>query len=251
MRARKRTGCGRSAALCFVSIFVMACGNSESVNTSATKANQPTASGVEPATRWTDSKGFFSIVPPAGWQRQEYPDDPRGRVRFGAPGQDGSLMVMAKAVTTPGYDSLVRELKETEKTLGLDTAIEPVVFKGMPAIRRQATVTRQGVTVKMLWIDLLIDGVSHNLQYSASPSNFDRFSGEAVASMETYQPVPRAGAATGDAARSHEVAKWLNLARLAVDMNKAQAAKDAIEAGLRLDPGNADLLQLKETLVSR
>lgn len=93
------------------------------------------ASATTPGTQWTDPKGFFSITPPAGWQRHEYQTDPRGRVRFETPGGDGSLMVMAKAVNFADYDSLLLELKQAENTVGVDTAIEPVVFKGMPAFR--------------------------------------------------------------------------------------------------------------------
>jgi hypothetical protein len=32
--------------------------------------------------RYKDPKGYFTIVPPAGWRIQEYPGDVRGKVAF-------------------------------------------------------------------------------------------------------------------------------------------------------------------------
>ena len=39
--------------------------------------------------RYTDPKGYFQLVPPAGWRIEEYPDDVRGKVAFLSP--DGTL----------------------------------------------------------------------------------------------------------------------------------------------------------------
>jgi len=202
-------------------------------------------------TVYVDPKGYFKILPPAGWRVQEYPQDPRGKVAFIAAGDRIDLRVLAKAVDIPDYDGLVRNLKDIETQLGVPMNIEPAVFNGMPAIKRVAVVTVQGVTQKFLWIDLLIDGVSHNLQYGAPPNVFDTHYETAWRSMLTYEPLKREKPTSPEEAQKHEAAKWIRLARIALEMGKTQAAKDAVSAGLEADPENAELKQLKSELDKR
>ena len=154
-------------------------------------------------------------------------------------------------VGIPDYDGLIENLKGIEKQLGVAMSIEPVVFNGMPAVKRVATVTMQGVTRKMLWIDILADGVSHNLQYSSSPSNFDRFFDDGWKAMLTYEVKRREQPESKEEVTKHEVAKWLRLARLAIGMGKPDTAKQAVEAGLRVDPTNQELKQMKAELHGR
>lgn len=200
---------------------------------------------------YSDPKGFFRISPPSGWRIQEYRQDPRGKVAFIAPESQADLRILAKAVDTPDYDTLIQHLKEKATQLGIQMDIEPTVFKGMPAVKRVTTITTLGVTQKFFWIDLLIDGVSHNLQYAAVPSLFDKYYETAWKSMLTYEPLRQEKLSSPEEVRKHEVAKWVRLAKIAIEMGKIQAAKDAVAAGLEVDPENADLKQLKSDLDKR
>jgi hypothetical protein len=203
------------------------------------------------ATVYADPKGYFKILPPAGWRIQQYPNDPRGKVAFIAAGNQVDLRVLVKAVEIPDYDGLIKNLKDIETRLGVPMNIEPVVFKGMPAIKRVTTVTLQGTTQKLLSIDLLIDGLSHNLQYGAPPNVFDKHYETAWQSMLTYEPLKREQPTSPEEARKHEAAKWIRLARIALEMGKTQAAKDAVSAGLEADPEDPELKQLKSELDER
>lgn len=200
---------------------------------------------------YIDPKGFFKIAPPQGWRIQEYPQDLRGKVAFIARGNQIDLRVLAKTVEIPDYDGLIKNLKDVEKQVGVSTNIEPYVFNGMPAVKRVATVTMQGVTQKLLWIDLLINDVSHNLQYGSLPNLFDKHYETAWQSMLTYEPLKQEKSASPEEARKHEAAKWIRLARLALEMSKTQTAKDAVSAGLEADPENAELKQLRTELDKR
>jgi hypothetical protein len=188
-------------------------------------------------TVYVDPKGYFKILPPAGWRVQEYPQDPRGKVAFIADRGLMDLRVLAKAVDIPDYDGLVKNLKDIETQLGVPMNIEPSVFNGMPAIKRVATVTLQGITQKLL--------------YGAPPNVFDKHYETAWQSMLTYEPLKREKPASPEEARKHEAAKWIRLARIALEMGKTQAAKDAVSAGLEADPENAELKQLKSELDKR
>jgi hypothetical protein len=213
--------------------------------------DKPATSQNSQPTVYVDPKGYFKILSPTGWRVQEYPKDPRGKVAFIATGDQIDLRVLAKAVDIPDYDGLVKNLKDIESQMGVPMNIEPVVFNGTPAIKRVATVTMQGVTRKFLWIDLLIDGVSHNLQYGTPPNIFDKHYETAWQSMLTYEPLKREKPASPEEARKHEAAKWIRLTRIALEMGKTQAARDAVSAGLEADPENAELKQLKSELDKR
>lgn len=49
--------------------------------------------------RYSDSNGFFKIVPPEAWRIQKYPQDPRGKVAFIGP-NGAELRVLGKALVT-------------------------------------------------------------------------------------------------------------------------------------------------------
>lgn len=212
------------------------------------------ATGKEPgkeSTTYTDPKGFFSISPPSGWRAEEYPQDRRGKVAFRAPDDETTLRVLAMAIGTSDYQVLIHHLKETEKQLGVQTNIEPTMFKRMPAIKTTATITIQGLPRKYLWVNLLIDGVQHNVEYSSPPNLFDRHYEIAWKSMLTYEPIRREKPASPEEARKDVAAKWLRLAQIALEMGKPQAAKDAVAVGLEADPKNAELFKLKRDLDKR
>ena len=66
--------------------------------------------------------------------------------------------------------------------------------------------------------------------------------------MSTYEPLKRTTPRSPEEAREHEVAIWIRLADIALEMGKTQAAKDAVAAGLQADPGNTQLKQMKADL---
>ncbi len=200
---------------------------------------------------YADRKGFFKIRPPRGWQLQEYASDPRGKVAFAAPVAQVDLRILAKAVDIPDYEGLLKSLKDIEKQVGVPMNVEPAVFNGMPAVKRLATISGQGGALKLLWVDLLVNGVSHNLQYAAPPDVFDKYRETAWKSMMTYEPLKRETPASPEEARKHEAAKWLRLAKIAIEMEKPQVAKDAIAAGLEADPENTELKQMRAGLENK
>jgi hypothetical protein len=197
---------------------------------------------------YIDPKGCFEILIPSGWRVKEYKDDPRGKVAFIAPGDKIDLRVLVAAVDIPDYDGLLSNLKDIEKQLGISMDIEPVVFNNMPAFKRGATVTMQGITRRFIWIDLLIDGMSHNIQYGGAPNAFDKYYETAWQSMLTYKPITQEKPASQEEIRKHKAAKWIRLARIAIEMNNIKAAKDAVSAGLEIDPENDELQQLRSEL---
>ncbi len=220
--------------------------------------SSPVVSKVKPqpeekvlAEVYTDPKGYFKIIPPKGWRKQEYSNDPRGKVAFYANDGKTDLRVLAKVVNIPDYKSLIKNLKDIERRLGVKMNIEPVMFNGMPAIKREATISMRGVTQKILMVDILIDGVSHNLQYCTVPSRFDKYYETVWQSMLTYEPNVEKNGLSQEEAIKHEAAKWIRLAQIALEMGNIQTAKKAVAAGLEAAPDNEELKRMKSDLDKR
>ena len=206
------------------------------------------AMAVVNASSYTDPKGFFKVNPPDGWVSKEYPADPRSKVSFEQPNSSAIVSILVKAVDIKDYKSLIESLKAKEAELGIKTNIEPIIFNGFPAVKRSCTITMQGVSRQFLWVDLLINGYSHNVQYGAPPAEFNKYRDVAWKSIQTYRPLQKNEVASTEDVKKHEAAKWISVAKIALEWGKVQAAKDAVSAGLAADPGNAELLQLQAKL---
>jgi len=125
--------------------------------------------------RYNDPKGYFTVVPPAGWRIQEYPDDVRGKVAFLAPDANIDLRVLVNAVDFSTMDELLEFCRSTEKRLGVTMKIEKFDFHGRQAVRRSFEIQGQ----RFLYVDFLIGKVDHNLAYGAPPSKYDLYLGSA------------------------------------------------------------------------
>jgi hypothetical protein len=196
---------------------------------------------------YVDPKGFFTITPPAGWSLQEYPTDARGKVAFLADEYNVDLRVLAKPVDILNYQWLIRELQDIETELDVTMNIEPILFNGLPAVKRVATLTAQGITLKFLWIDILIDGISHNIQYGAPPGAFDDYYDTVWQSILTYEPLKPVFSSREDE-RQYKLSDLITFVAEALDLQAFHAAEDGIKAGLLLDEENEDLLYLQSEL---
>ena len=195
--------------------------------------------------RYVDPKGYFKIVPPAGWRIQEYPQDPRGKVAFIAPASNTDLRVLVNAVDFTTIDDLVRFCKNIESRIGISTNIERTTFGGRPAVKRSF----EAKGLRFIMYDFLIGSVDHNLQFAAPPSNFQKYLPIVMKSMETYEPVVRA--MTDQDVIKHAVAKKRRLARLMIEMGNYDLALEFIKEGLELSPRDDELHKLKEEIERR
>lgn len=192
--------------------------------------------------RYSDPKGYFKIVPPAGWRTHEYPQDPRGKVAFLGQKSNIELRVLVNAVDFDTTDALVSFCKDIEKRIGINTNIKRITFGGRPAVER----TFRFKGLKFYAIDLLVGKVDHNLQYGAPEHLFDKYRPIVLKSMETYEPVLRK--LTDDQAIKHAVAKKYRLAQLMMEMGNLQLALGYVKEGLEIAPKDIKLLKLKQQI---
>jgi hypothetical protein len=191
--------------------------------------------------RYVDPKGYFKITPPLGWQTQEYPNDPRGKVAFmGA--KDVDLRVLARATDFDSFEGLLKLVKDIERQTGINTNIQKTSFLDRPAIKRSFIFKGS----KVLQIDFMEGNIKHNLQYYAPLAIYDKYLAVTTKSMNTYQTILR-GAPPQDV-QKHAVAQNLRLAQLFLKKGESDLAMEYVQEGLELEPKNPDLLRLKKQI---
>lgn len=132
---------------------------------------------------YKDPKGFFIIRPPASWQPQEYPSEPRGKVGFLGP--DGAELRVLVNPATADLDGFISWCQDTEKRMGMPMHIERITFGDIPAIRR----TYETKGMKYRSVNVIIGNANHNLQYGAKSDKYDKYLDLVTKSMQTYEPV--------------------------------------------------------------
>ena len=195
--------------------------------------------------QYIDPKGFFTIVPPDGWRKTEYPQDPRGKVAFLTSGDRVDLRVLVNAVDFSTLEDLVAYCQKVEKRLGMNTHIKRTTFGGRAAVQR--TFTMKGS--KFLYYDFLIGQVDHNLSYSAPVGSYEKFFPLISKSLETYEPVLKVVA--DDAGDQHVIAKKTRLAELMLETGNYGLAIHFAEEGLEVDPDNETLQQLRHRATTK
>lgn len=161
-------------------------------------------------------------------------------------GPDGvELRILAKGLDYDTFEAMVQEIEAIEGKLGTNTNIERTTFCGQKAVKRAFTF--KGVTI--LFIDFMIGNTTHNLMFSGPPPKFKQHLSLARRSMATYEPALR-GVSAEDV-KKHQVAKALRLGELFSNRRRYKLALNFIEQGLRVDPGNAKLLEMKKTITDK
>jgi hypothetical protein len=188
--------------------------------------------------RYLDPKGYFKIVPPAGWRIQEYQQDPRGKVRFFGPEANVELGVLVEVVAVKTLDEAVALFREKERSLGISTNIRRITFLERPALER----TFEWRGLKFYSVDFLVDGTAHNVAYNAPPHLWNNYRALVMKAMETYEPLLKQRSDAQGVA--HAVAKAHRLAQLMVADGNLQVALEYVKEGLKLAPSHPGLRKL-------
>lgn len=202
--------------------------------------------GILANTPYVDPKGFFRIVPPAGWEIKEYPDDPRGKVAFLGPENNVDFRILVSVKDFNDFDTLYKNTldvaKEIKERYGATVSVEKTTFLNKPAVKREINVKGQ----KMLGIEFLIDNVRHDLQYSAPQRVYQKYLSIVMKSIKTYEPLKK----TGEVPKEHAIANRLRLAQLFFEQGNYVLAMEYIKEGLEIDPDNPKLKELKAKIES-
>lgn len=195
--------------------------------------------------RFTDPKGYFHLIPPAGWRIQEYPGDIRGKVAFMAPESNIDFRILVNSVDFSTINKLLDFCRNAEKRLGIPMKIEKFDFHGRKAVRRSFKFRGQ----RFLYVDFLIGKMAHNLAYSSPPGKYDQYLATVLESMETYEPIFKEIGEKESV--DHLVARKLRLGQLMLEAARTDLALEYVREGLSIAPENQKLLKLKEEVDSQ
>jgi len=202
-------------------------------------------------TQYHDPNGFFNITPPAGWNIKEYPGDPRGKVKFTAPGVRGvSLLIIGMATDMSSIDEVFSSSKRSENNLknkykqfNPSGGREIINWHGQKAVKGYF---RMPGRFKQESLEFLVGKQYYNPSYAAPDSIFSKYKEQALLSIRSIEPLLKKFS-PGDA-RKHLVVSKLRLAKLNIQLGHQDVALRVIHEGLELDPNNRELLDLKKTL---
>jgi hypothetical protein len=197
---------------------------------------------------YIDPKGFFKIIPPLGWELREFRDDPRGKVKFICQDAFNTVIQVIGAVSAfSNLDELVDDAKMAAQRLeakyNANTAIERTSFAGVPAMKFVFSIPGK---LKQIQIQFLLGKNHYTLAYGAPPGRYDEFHSIAMMSFETVEPVLK------DVAKNefikHIVASKLRTSKLLIQNEQTDYALILVNEGLKFDPDNKDLLELKKEI---
>jgi hypothetical protein len=198
---------------------------------------------------YADPKGYFSITPPRGWNTQNYASDPRGKVAFSTTEGDQlvEIRVLVQVTQVTDFQQFVRKLKSNAENLGVQPEWQVMMFADLPAIRSTMTMSGRGMTRKMMNLRFLDGNIYHDIQFASPPALFDKYQDVVSKVVATYKIVKRPSEGS-NTAKQHQAAKYLRLARVAIEIGDKKNAVAFVDDGLTNDPENKDLLKLKEEL---
>lgn len=206
---------------------------------------------------YSDRKGFFQIRPPAGWSINEYPDDPRGKVDFRIPPtgdwrQGGAELKVIALLNAPGRDiaaartEIEGSAERLRARLGASVEVTETTLLGVPAVRVRID---QPGKLRQEAIEVLIKPNRYSFTIGAPPHRWDQYYPVAMKSIETLLPILRD--LPKEEAIRHLLASHIRRAELYRQMGQRAWALEAVDEGLRLDPSNDKLLQMKRDLENR
>ena len=198
---------------------------------------------------YIDPKGFFKILPPAGWRIQEYPNDPRGKVAFWGP--DVSFRILAKTVDVSSFNELFEkteiQAEEIRRRFGAITKVEKISLGGGPAVKVSIEMHRNGHEEKTILVNFMRGKILHNFTYGAPINKYSKYLSIVELSMQTYEPTTR-DVAEKDIIK-HAVAAKIRRAELDIDMGDLLNALRMVNEGLDIDPMNQKLIELKRQIL--
>jgi len=132
--------------------------------------------------RYVDPHGRFSLVEPAGWQKVLPPRSEAYDVIFRGP-CGTELRIMTRSVPYSDFDSLVRQIRKSQKRFGIYPEMQPVKFHGLTALRRRARLFH----AQIMTLDFVRDGVEHHILFSSPPDLFSNYLPVIEQLLETYR----------------------------------------------------------------
>jgi len=120
---------------------------------------------------YKDPKGLFTMTPPEGWVRKDYPQETRSRVRFTSPDGKGSIGILIRPAEPEEavFEQLLAEKKANLENLRREFptgrfVISEGSFCGHRCVKLETRIPGKIVQENYLYVD---QGIHFNLDYNA------------------------------------------------------------------------------------
>lgn len=233
----------------FILITSLSCGPSHdnTINNNNQDSIQHSAlKNLLSVNEYIDPKGFFSIFPPEGWSIKEFPEDSRGKVHF-IKSENNNLMILVKALPQKSFDDFYNYCQNEGKDKLVGAGAQNLTIESSKngeyrVVKRRFTI--QGS--KGYMVDYFIDGVNHNIYYSAPTDEFDSYINLIETSILTYNPIIKA---ISDVDRKlHNLQSRRRVAQLLFEMGDFEQAKVFVEDGFKIFPNDTALKRIEKMI---
>jgi len=129
---------------------------------------------------YQDPKGLFTITPPEGWVRKDYPQETRSRVRFTSPDGKGSIGILVRpaAPEETVFEQLLTEKRANLENLKREFPTGRFVISegnlcGFRCVKLETRIPGKIVQENYLYV---ANGVHFNLDYNApNQEDFEQY----------------------------------------------------------------------------
>jgi ankyrin repeat protein len=198
---------------------------------------------------YVDPKGYFKIIPPKGWTVKQYPNDPRGKVDFRlVSGRDRiQLIVSAQKSPFPNFEALFAQNeaggKRWIKRRGGTMQSSKIKLFDVPVAKFVQKIPGK---VNLLQLHFKMRDNYYVLAVGGLPHAYEKYLALAMKSINTFQPMfPDVKA---EEANKHLVVSKIRTAKFLIKGGRKNYALEIINEGLKIDPGNKELMELKRQI---
>lgn len=201
---------------------------------------------------YNDPNGLFIVFKPNGWKTSEYEEVSRGKVKFIHP-SNSKINVIISGQPSPyiSFQDLMEDLKISTKQMeekyishGVSSSITSYEINRVKYAKRD--VTFQGLNLKQMTMECIINNTYITLGFVAPMSAFDKNLSDIYESISTITTSKKTY--SNENIKASMVESKLKQAKINIQAERKDWAIKAIEEGLEIDPGNEKLVELKKEI---
>jgi len=189
--------------------------------------------------------GYFTMIPPSGWQQQSY-DDTRTKVAWRSPQDTRVLLSVIDRQATESFKDMRAGADRTAqswRSKGVSTEVSEGRVGDVPAVVIKADMPGMGISNLVLF---LVQGIHFNAQFAAPNRElFDQHLPHAMEALGTIAPLPQSEA-SATRAPAEELAWYKRYAFLLQKLGDRNNARALAKEGLAKFPSDAELLKLAQ-----
>jgi hypothetical protein len=201
---------------------------------------------------YQDPNGYFSIIKPDGWETSKYQEVSRGKVKFINPSNAKiNVIIIGQPNPFDSFQSLMADLKNSTKQMetkyksaGVVTSITNFEIGNNKYAKRDVTFT--GLDIRQMSMECIINNIYITISYVSPKADFDKNLYHIYESISTIATSKETYSTNN--IKAAMVESKISQAKINIQVGKKDWALIVIEEGLKIDPSNKILLELKNNL---